>query len=56
MKEEKGSLDEGEAVLIWPESLSAESVHDLEYWLKGVLKKARRRAGMPDDKKDEAAD
>ena len=52
MKEEKNSLDEGEAVLIWPENLSPDSVHDLEYWLTGILKKAKRRARM---KGDEAA-
>ena len=49
MKEEKNSLDEGEAVLIWPETLSADSVRDLEYWLKGILQKAKRRAGLKDD-------
>ena len=49
MKEEKNSLDEGEATLIWPETLSADSVHDLEYWLTGILKKAKRRAGIKDD-------
>ena len=47
LKEEKNSLDEGEAVLILPEQLSADSVRDLEYWLKGVLRKAKRRAGIP---------
>lgn len=46
MKEEKNSLDEGEAVLLLPENLSAASVKDLEYWLQGVLKKAKRRAGL----------
>jgi hypothetical protein len=49
MKEEKNSLDEGEAVLIWPENLSKDSVRDLEYWLKGVLRKAKRRAGLPEE-------
>jgi hypothetical protein len=49
MKEEKNSLDEGEATLIWPENLSADSVHDLEYWLTGSLKKAKRRAGVKDE-------
>ena len=39
MKEEN-SLAEGEAILIWPETLSANSVRDLEYWLKGILQKA----------------
>ncbi len=49
MQEDKNSLDEGEAVLIWPENLSAASVLDLEYWLEGVLRKAKRRAGLKDD-------
>jgi len=49
MKEEKNSLDEGEAVLTLPENLSADSVRDLEYWLKGVPRKAKRRAGITDD-------
>jgi hypothetical protein len=48
-KKIKNSLDEGEAVLIWPENLSADSVHDLEYWLTGVLQKAKRRAGIKDE-------
>lgn len=45
-KEEKTYLDEGEAKLILPEILSPESVDDLEYWLRGILRKARRRAGL----------
>jgi hypothetical protein len=49
MKEEKNSLDEGEAVLIWPENLSADSVRDLEYWLEGILRKAKRRAGITEE-------
>jgi hypothetical protein len=47
LKEEKNSLDEGEAILVLPDSLSAESVRDLEYWLKGILRKEWRRAGLP---------
>lgn len=54
MHEEKNSLDEGEAILIWPEELSPESVQDLEYWLMGILRKAKRRAGIPKDEKDKA--
>lgn len=46
MQEEKNRLDEGEAVLTWPGNLSAESVRDLEYWLTGILNKAKRRAGI----------
>jgi hypothetical protein len=45
-REDKASLDEGEVVLFWPETLSAESVDDLEYWLSGIIRRARRRAGQ----------
>ncbi|HWJ74057.1 MAG TPA: hypothetical protein VNX29_12895 [Kaistia sp.] len=44
-REERTSLDEGEAVLFLPESLSSDSVEDLEYWLQGILRKEKRRAG-----------
>ncbi len=42
-------LDEGEAIFIWPKEISAESVQDLEYWLKGIMRKAKRRAGVKDE-------
>jgi hypothetical protein len=45
---EEWSLDEGAAVLKMPSTLSSESVDELEYWLKGIMKKARRRAGKTD--------
>jgi len=37
-------LDEGNAVLILPKNLSKESYEDLEYWFKGELRKAARKA------------
>jgi hypothetical protein len=43
---ERATLDEGAIVLQWPETLSAESVHELEYWLKGILNRAKRKAGI----------
>lgn len=46
LKEEKNALDEGEAILILPETLTPESVRDLEYWLQGIVRKAKRRANM----------
>lgn len=51
-KREVKGLDEGEAVLSWPKELSQESYYDLEYWIEGILRTARRRAGVPekDDK------
>lgn len=42
--EEKKAFDEGEATLIWPRSLSVESVEDMEYWLDGVIRQMKRRA------------
>lgn len=45
-REDKASLDEGEVVLRWPETLSADSVEDLRYWLEGILARADRRAGI----------
>lgn len=43
-------LDEGQVVLQWPTSLSQESAKDLEYWITGVLNRARRRAGISSGK------
>jgi hypothetical protein len=54
MREDKASLDEGEVTLLWPETLSRESVEDFEYWVKGIVRRAKRRAGMPEVKGDEA--
>lgn len=47
IREDKASLDEGEVVLRWPEQLSKESVEDFEYWVKGLINRAKRRAGIP---------
>ncbi|MCA9053830.1 MAG: hypothetical protein KDA75_08330 [Planctomycetaceae bacterium] len=44
---EQTTLDEGPVLLQCPEELSEDSVRDLEYWVRGILRKARRRAGMP---------
>ncbi|WP_352953338.1 hypothetical protein [Mesorhizobium sp. M1322] len=44
MREDKASLDEGEVVLHWPENLSADSVRDFEYWVEGIIRRAKRRA------------
>lgn len=43
---EKMNLDEGPVVLTWPKKLSAESVAELEYWLEGLVRRARRKAGI----------
>lgn len=46
MKEDKADLDEGKAVLVWPEKLSPESVQEFEYWINGLIQRAKRRAGV----------
>ncbi|MGB7334327.1 MAG: hypothetical protein WBD01_00940, partial [Salaquimonas sp.] len=46
IREDKASLDEGSVSLRWPENLSKESVEDFEYWINGIVKRAKRRAGI----------
>ncbi len=46
MVREETYLDEGPVRLSWPEDLSADSVDDFEYWVKGLIRKAKRRAGV----------
>lgn len=48
-KKEVISLDEGHAILYWPETLSAESVADFEYWMTGIVNLAKRRSMKNDD-------
>lgn len=54
MAKEQTTLDEGAVVIECPKELSAESVEDLAYWLKGFLNKARRRAGIDPPTNDAA--
>lgn len=53
MREDKASLDEGEVVLIWPDKLSPDSVADFEYWINGIVRRAKRRAGLKEDERSE---
>ncbi len=41
-------LDEGSATLQLPETLSKDSFRDLEYWITGILNRAKRKAGIDD--------
>lgn len=41
---EISTLDEGEAILQYPEGLNPASVADLEEWLSLVLRKLKRRS------------
>jgi len=45
-EEEKTNLEEGAVVLRWPKKLSQDSVEELDYWIQGVLRRARRKAGL----------
>jgi hypothetical protein len=51
MELERKTLDEGAVVLQWPTTLSKDSVDELEHWIQGVLRRARRKAGLPARKK-----
>lgn len=44
--QERITLDEGPVILKWPADLTKDSVADLEYWLTGLLKRAKRKAGI----------
>lgn len=46
------TLDEGPVVLQWPSQLSPESVREFEYWVRGIVLRARRRAGLPTEPND----
>jgi len=50
--EERTNLDEGPIILQWPGKLSEGSVEELEYWLEGVMRRARRAAGLPPEKEN----
>jgi hypothetical protein len=50
---DRTTLDEGAVRLEWPDTLSKESVEEFEYWLTGVLNRARRKAGMDKVKVEE---
>ena len=51
--EEKKIFDEGVAVLRWPDKLSPESVEDFEYWVEGILRRLRRKAGLKPKKESD---
>ena len=44
--EERTNLDEGVVVLYLPKEIGAESVSEFEYWMNGLLRKLRRKAGL----------
>ena len=48
MNNEVFTLEEGEVLLQWPSKLSPESFEDLDAWMKIILRKAKRAAGIKD--------
>jgi hypothetical protein len=50
MTQDAMTLDEGMAILHWPAELSQDSVAEFEYWMQGLIRRARRKAGLPRDK------
>ena len=44
---ERLTLDAGPVVLTWPAELDQDSVKDFEYWVRGIIRRARRKAGLP---------
>jgi hypothetical protein len=46
---ERTTLDEGPVRLEWPDELSQASVEEFQYWINGLLRRARRKAGLPID-------
>ena len=48
-------LDEGKVVLLWPDELSKESFDEFEYWITGLLNRARRKAGIKPKEKSKIA-
>jgi len=45
--QERTTLDEGPVLLQMPGNLSQESVQEFEYWMAGIIRRARRKAGLP---------
>lgn len=45
MRQEILSLEEGDAMLQWPENIGKDSIQDVEEWVKFLLKRLRRSLG-----------
>ncbi len=43
---ERITLDEGPVIIQWPSELGKNSVEDLDYWLTGLMTRAKRKAGI----------
>jgi hypothetical protein len=56
MKEAVFPLDEGQAVLQWPERLSPESFEDFEAWLNIIIRRAKRSIRPEDEEAEPTQD
>ena len=46
---ERTTLDEGPVLLTMPVQLGTDSVEEFEYWVKGIVRRMRRKAGLRQD-------
>jgi hypothetical protein len=51
--QEMMTLDEGQVVLQWPAELGQDSVQEFEDWIDVLVRRIRRKAGLPREKKPE---
>jgi hypothetical protein len=49
MKQEVFAMNEGDVVITWPESISAESFEDFSDWMKILLRKVQRNVKKDGD-------
>lgn len=48
------SVEEGEVILEWPSSMSEASARDVDEWVKLLVRKVKRSAGIPEQKRSAA--
>jgi len=49
-EKEQTNVAEGAISLTWPKELTEDSVAEFEYWVNGLIRQARRKAGLPQQK------
>jgi len=53
---ERMTLDEGPVLVSWPGELSKESVQDLDDWFGVLIRRMKRKAGIPEQPKQPKSD
>ncbi len=51
--QERTTLDEGSVLLTMPVNLGPDSVEEFEYWVNGIVRRIRRKAGLTKDSSQE---